>query len=313
MTSNQTAHVPLNGAHRIGAFAGRQNHMTRRHLQVVLGALWVLDGVLQAQPFMFTRGFSAQIIAPTGQGQPGAVSGPVEFAAATIGAHPFALNVLFAAVQVLLGLGLLVRRTARVALIASIAWALGVWYLGEGLSGLASRNASLLAGVPGSALLYAILAAAAWPAEGPGRPPARWLVWPWMLLWVGGAVLQVLPGQNSGSAIRSLLEAGAGGAPHRLAWLDTSAGALASNGGAVSVYGLAAVEFLVGVTALSRVTRTWALVVGLVLSVAIWVVGQDFGQLYSGQATDPNSAPLIALMAVALLARPRDAVGATAR
>jgi hypothetical protein len=50
-------------------------------------------------------------------------------------------------------------------------------------------------------------------------------------------------------------------------------------------------------------TRTWALAVGLVLSIAIWVIGQDLGQLYSGQATDPNSAPLIALMAVALLAR----------
>jgi hypothetical protein len=33
-----------------------------------------------------------------------------------------------------------------------------------------------------------------------------------------------------------------------------------------------------------------------------WVLGQDLGQLYSGQATDPNSGPLIALMAIALLA-----------
>jgi hypothetical protein len=40
-----------------------------------------------------------------------------------------------------------------------------------------------------------------------------------------------------------------------------------------------------------------------VLSIAIWVLGQDLGQLYSGQATDPNSAPLIALLAVVLLAR----------
>jgi hypothetical protein len=45
-----------------------------------------------------------------------------------------------------------------------------------------------------------------------------------------------------------------------------------------------------------------AVAAGLVLSIAIWVFGQDLGQLYSGQATDPNSAPLIALMAVALLA-----------
>jgi hypothetical protein len=61
---------------------------------------------------------------------------------------------------------------------------------------------------------------------------------------------------------------------------------------------------LVGVGALSGRTRIWAVAVGLVLSIAIWVFGQDLGQLYSGQATDPNSAPLIALMAVVLLARP---------
>ncbi len=51
-----------------------------------------------------------------------------------------------------------------------------------------------------------------------------------------------------------------------------------------------------------RRTRTWALAVGFVLSIAIWIIGQDLGLLYSGQGTDPNSAPLIALMAVALLA-----------
>jgi hypothetical protein len=60
----------------------------------------------------------------------------------------------------------------------------------------------------------------------------------------------------------------------------------------------------VGAGALPSRTRLWAVAVGLVLSIAIWVFGQDLGQLYSGQATDPNSAPLIALMALALLARP---------
>jgi hypothetical protein len=57
-----------------------------------------------------------------------------------------------------LGVGLLVPRTARLALAASIAWALGVWYFGEGLSGLPSDHASLTTGAPGSALLLALLA-----------------------------------------------------------------------------------------------------------------------------------------------------------
>ena len=150
--------------------------ITRRHLQVVLGLFWLLDGVLQAQPFMFTRGFAAEVIAPVGEGQPGFVSGPVHLASTVIAAHPVVWNVPFAAIQLLLGIGLLVPRTARLTLAASIAWALGVWYVGEGLSGMASGHASLITGAPGSALIYALLAAAAWPRrDGSREGPARWL------------------------------------------------------------------------------------------------------------------------------------------
>ena len=53
-----------------------------------------------------------------------------------------------------LGLGLLVPRTAKVALVASLPWAVGVWYFGEGLSGLASGHTSLLTGAPGAVVLY---------------------------------------------------------------------------------------------------------------------------------------------------------------
>jgi hypothetical protein len=126
------------------------------------------------------------------------VSGPVNFAVTLTAAHPFAWNLLFAAIQVLIGVGLLVPRTARLALIASIAWALGVWYLGEGLSGLASGHASILTGAPGSALLYAVIAAAVLPRGRTDRVPARWLAWAWALLWVGAAVYQLLPARTPG-------------------------------------------------------------------------------------------------------------------
>jgi hypothetical protein len=38
-----------------------------------------------------------------------------------------------------------------------------------------------------------------------------------------------------------------------------------------------------------------------VLALAIWVVAQDIGQLYTGQATDPNSGLIIAVFAIAVL------------
>ncbi len=44
--------------------------VTRRVLQYTLGALWLLDGALQLQSYMFTKGFANQIIAPAAAGQP---------------------------------------------------------------------------------------------------------------------------------------------------------------------------------------------------------------------------------------------------
>src|SRR4051812_2026423 len=74
----------------------------RRHLQVALGLLWLLDGVLQAQHFTFTRGFATQVIAPAGHGQPGFVADPIHWASTVIAAHPVAWNVPFAAIQLLI-------------------------------------------------------------------------------------------------------------------------------------------------------------------------------------------------------------------
>jgi hypothetical protein len=238
--------------------------MTRRQLQIALGFLWLLDGALQAQPFMFTRDFATQVIAPSGHGQPAFVSAPVDWVSTVIAAHPVAWNAPFALVQLLLGAGLLVRRTARLTLAASIVWALGVWYLGEGFGGLAGGDASLTAGAPGSALLLAILAAAAWPDRDASREsPAPWLPIAWASVWVGGAVFEAMP--HHGSAA------------------------------------LAVAEYLVGVGALGRRTRVPAAAFGLALSLSLWVLGQDLGSLTSGQATDPDTGPVLAVLAIALL------------
>jgi hypothetical protein len=41
------------------------------------------------------------------------------------------------------------------------------------------------------------------------------------------------------------------------------------------------------------------LVLALVTAAFIWVFGEAFGQILAGGATDPNSAPLLALLALA--------------
>ena len=264
---------------------------------------------------MFTSGFATQVIAAAGQGEPGFVSAPVHWVSTVIAAHPVAWNIPFAAIQLLIGAGLLLRSTARLALAASIAWGLGVWYFGEGLSGLASGHASLITGAPGSALVYAILAAAAWPHGDPSQErPAAWLPLAWAAIWVGGAVLQLLPAQNSGAAVGSALTSGTAGAPAWLVDVTGSAGSWATHHGALLIVVLVAAQVLVGLGALSSAARVPAVVLGLALTLDFWVFGQHLGALYSGQATDPNTGPPLALMAIAVLAAaPEYAVSSTPR
>ncbi len=289
--------------------------VTRRTVQVWLGWLWLLDGALQLQPFMFGPGFAHQVIAPAGQGQPGFVAGGVAWAAGLVSAHPMLWDYLFAQVQLLIGIGLLLRSTARWSLAVSIAWAVGVWYFGEGLGGLASGHADLLTGAPGAVLLYAVLAAAAWPAaEDRGEPadrgaqtrwPASWLPLAWAALWVGAALFRALPGQNSAAALAAEISGNADGAPAWLAQADRwSASAVHGLGLAVVVV---AVLVQVGIGAAGLVPGLWrraAAATGAVVALFIWVVGQSLGELYTGQATDPNSAPLVILLAFALVSVP---------
>jgi hypothetical protein len=276
--------------------------ITRRHLQIVLGLFWLLDAGLQLQPFMLGSGFARKVVAPAAAGQPDLVAAPVQWAARVIAAHPAAWDGPFAAAQLLIGLGLLCPGTAPLALAASLPWSVGVWFFGEGLSGLASGHASLLTGAPGSALLYGLLALAAWPRrDRPDEAPAHWLPLAWAALWIGGAVFQALPGQNSGTAVASALAGAADGAPHWLHRLEASIGGWATHHGLPVVVALVVAEVLIGLAVLHRRSRAFAAAAGFALALAIWVVGQDLGQLYTGQATDPNTAPLIGLMAVALL------------
>jgi hypothetical protein len=289
--------------HRL-ALAVPHARVTRRGLQIVLGLLWLLDGGLQFQPFMLRTSFARGVIAPLATGQPHFVAGPVQWAANVVAAHPVAWDVPFATIQVLLGVAFLVPRTAKLAIVASLPWTLAVWYLGEGLSGLASGHTSLLTGAPGGVLLYGVLAIAAWPRRDASREaPAAWLPLAWAVLWVGGAIFQALPGQNTGAAVSGTILGG----PGWLGRLDASVGRWTTQHGTAVVVVLVVVEALIGLGALHRRSRDVAVAAGFVVALLIWVVPQDVGQLYTGQATDPNSGLLIALFAIAVLGVRRDA------
>ena len=264
-----------------------------------------MDGLLQFQPAMLTRKFATQVIAPAAAGQPMFVSGPVNEAARIILHQPAVMDLGFGLIQVALGAGILRPRTARWALRASVAWALAVWYLGEGLGGLFGGGASLLTGAPGAALLYAVLALAVAPRQGQdaeSQRPAPWAAVAWAMLWLGGAVLQVLPAANTNASISMSLAMNSSGAPAWFAALETNLSDLVPYYGVSLVVDLVVLQALVGIGVLmAGRARVAAVILGIGLALAYWVVGQGMGQPWSGVATDPSTAPLTVLLGVTVL------------
>ncbi|MFL6110109.1 MAG: hypothetical protein ACJ786_01960 [Catenulispora sp.] len=281
--------------------------MGRRGVQVALGLLWLLDGALQLQPYMLGPHLSADVIAPASEGQPGFVSSGVSWAADLVAAHPMEWDLVFAAVQLVIGLGFLIPRfrVVRLAVVASVAWGLGVWYFGEGLGGLASGQMDLVTGAPGAVLLYVVLALAAWPTAPTGRrqpPPAAWLPIAWALLWLGGALWQGAPAHDSASVVAGDIRDSAAGAPDWLARLDRTTSAHALAGGGRTVGALVAVMVVVGLFGLVRGgPRALAAALGIALAAAMWLLGQGLVELATGRSTDPNSGPLLIVMALALV------------
>jgi hypothetical protein len=307
----------------------------RRVLQLSLAAVWLFDGVLQLQPFMFTKAFGSQMIAPVAHGNPGAVATAIRWSAREIAQHPTLANSSFAALQLLIAIGIAWRPTVKVALGVSVIWALGVWWIGEGFGGVLAGTASPLTGAPGAVILYALLAVLLWPSDRGSRAtaasggrdfvaarplgalPARLC---WLVLWLSLGWFALQPPNRGSDDLRNMVSGMASGEPRWLSSLDLAlARDLAGKGLEVSIT-MAVVFCVIGVGILAplRVARI-ALVLAGAVAAAVWVVGEGFGGVFAGPSTDPNSGPLLILLAAAywprsssVLVRPAGAAGAVA-
>ncbi len=281
-----------------------------RRLQIALGTVWLLDGILQLQPSMFRATFITDVLAPSASGQPGLIAHSVSWSTALVAHHWAAWNVVFAALQLAIGAGLLFRRTVRPALVASVVWGLLVWWFAEGAGMLFMGMASPLTGAPGAALLYAAVSVLIWPGAASRRRAIAGRA-AWATFWVGTAVLWLLPANRAADSVASAIGSSTSGEPGPVARPIIDLARAAAGHGALLAVVLAAASVAIGLGALSPRSRPflWA---GVAVSAAFWVVGQGFGGILTGQATDPNAAPLVVLMALAALpAVPRPATAAS--
>jgi hypothetical protein len=270
-----------------------------RIAQTALGVIWLLDGGLQFQAFMYSKRFPAMLIGMT-SGQPGWLASSVTWGAHTVGHNLAIYNTIFAAVQVVIGLGLLYRPAVRPALAVSFAWVLVVWWFGESFGMIFMTMASPLTGAPGAVVLYALIGALAWPNSRPGGLlGARGARIAWCVLWLAMAFLWLQAPSANPNAISSALNA----APSGMVWLSSLQINIAnavSGAGVPIAFVLCALSIAIAVAVVTNRRAKAFLWLSIVLNLAYWVLGQGFGGIFQGGATDPNAGPLFVLLAFVL-------------
>jgi cytochrome oxidase Cu insertion factor (SCO1/SenC/PrrC family) len=271
----------------------------RRVLRIGFGILWIIDGILQAQPQM-AGGLPSQVIAPGATASPGWVRDVVNAGGTIWSFHPVQAAASTVWIQAGLGLWLIGAESgwnSRLAGLASAAWGLIVWVFGEAFGGIFAPGLSWLTGAPGAVVLYVTAGIAiALPSRAWAGPRlGRLLLGGIGLFWIGMAVLQAWPGRGywggSDGTLTGMVQGMAGlPQPHAQEVVVssfasfTSAHGLAVNLFAVIFLALAGVAIASGRPRVLRV----AVPAAIVFCLANWVLVQDLG-VPGGLGTDPNS------------------------
>jgi hypothetical protein len=271
----------------------------RRAVQTLLGLIWLLDGGLQFQSFMYSHGFIAMILEMT-PGQASWISGSITWAAKIAQSDLALFNTLFALTQVAIGFGLLYRRAVKPALAISFAWALIVWWFGEGFGMMFMMMAQPLTGAPGAVLLYALVGMVVWPNRRPGGLLGiRGARAAWCVLWLVMAWLWLEPQSAATNATANVIRE----APSGMSWLSTAQFWIAKgahgNGVAIALV-LAAISAAIAVAVAADWRAKGFLIAAIVLNLLFWVFAQGFGGIFEGGATDPNAGIVFVVLALAM-------------
>jgi hypothetical protein len=294
--------------------------LSRKTLQRILGVIWLIDGIIQLFPQMWTMNMVNGIMKPMLNGQPGIFEPSLQFIVNQTTLHLFEVNLLISVVQICLGLGFLFLsdRWMKWLVLISFVWALIVWYGGEGMNMLFTGTASILTGAPGAVLLYPLLGLAVIPRTQPSTATAsttrkagddgllsrRVLRYILAGFWCFAALLQLQPnwwqqGQVS-QAIGAMV--GMGGLNSVLVdpILTPISNATANIQTPLNI-ALIIVFLAIGIGLFivkDEQVRPF-LIASIIVSFLFWYFSQAFGAILTGMATDFNSGLLVILIALA--------------
>jgi cytochrome oxidase Cu insertion factor (SCO1/SenC/PrrC family) len=313
-----------------GEQSGLREARGRWLLRIGFGVLWILDGILQAQPKM-AAGLPSLVIEPTAASSPAWVQHLVNWGGTIWSYHPIQAGAASVWIQVGIGAWLIVAgrgRWSRLAGAASVGWGLIVWVFGESFGGIFAPGLSWLTGAPGGVLFYVAAGALIVLPEGAWRSPrlGRLVLAGVGIFFIGMAVLQAWPGRGfwqgtvhgrPGSLTGMVQSMVSTPQPHFLsALLSAFSSFVAGHGFAVNLVVVIVLAVLgaIFLTARPRLVR-YAVWFGIATCLADWVLVQDLGFL-GGVGTDPNSMIPMALLFsagyLALTPLPQEAVGDTA-
>jgi hypothetical protein len=115
-------------------------------------------------------------------------------------------------------------------------------------------------------------------------------------------VLFVFPDNRTQTSVSSAIVGMAQGEPSWYARFLTSLGHQFSTTGTQTAWILALVSVVVGLGPLVARRAEWFLVAGALFSLLLWISGQGLlGDVFSGSDTDPNTGPLVILLALAMM------------
>ncbi|WDL99116.1 hypothetical protein [Alicyclobacillus sp. ALC3] len=264
--------------------------VSRRTMQSALGVMWLLDGIFQLKPQMFSQAFIQQVILPTSDGQPVWISTMIHWGAHVVAGNLVVWNSLFALVQLALGVALMFNVKVRQTIVASLIWSGIVWIFGEGTGQLLTGQTLLLNGAPGAVVIYALVGIAVFPKK--GRNSREWQGSSVRFAQVSlagllalGFVLHLQPVYLTAGGLRQAI---------MVPWL---AQALNSHGAVYSVV-LGCIELALAIMLFFRIRLRVAVWLSIVLFTLYWWVGQSFGQIQDPLATDFNSGLLLVLLAI---------------